>query len=131
MGERAYGFGKDLALPYQEVVARLQERLKEQGFGVLWEMDVPAILKEKLQVERAGRYTIFGVCNPKLAHQALEEERELGLLLPCNVLVYEHEGHTRVAVADPHVILGIVGNQALEPMASEAARRLHEVVAGL
>ncbi|BAS26101.1 DUF302 domain-containing protein [Limnochorda pilosa] len=128
MGARVYGFGKDLSLPYEQAVARLQERLREQGFGVLWEMDVPAILKEKLGVEMAGRYTILGACNPGLAHQALEKETEIGLLLPCNVVVYEHQGATRVAAVDPNAALGIVDNPELDPIASQAADRLRAAI---
>lgn len=131
MGEKVYGYGRDLPLSYDQAVSRLQEALKEQGFGILWEMDVPAILKQKLNVEMPGRYTIFGACNPSLAHQALEKETELGLLLPCNVLVYERSGQTRVTAVDPGAMMGVVGNPQVEPIATEAAGRLRAAIDAL
>jgi len=122
-----YGFGTRVALAYPEAVARTRELLKEEGFGVLTEIDVKKTLKEKLGAE-FQRYVILGACNPPLAHRALQAEREIGLILPCNVIVYEDGGGSVVSVMDPIPALGLVGNEALRPIAEDAAARLHRVI---
>lgn len=122
-----YGFGTKVALAYPEAVARTRERLKDEGFGVLTEIDVQKTLKEKLGAE-FRRYVILGACNPPLAHRALQAEREIGLILPCNVIVYEEGAGSVVSVMDPIAALGIVGNDALRPIAEDAAARLHRVI---
>ena len=122
-----YGFGTAVNLAYPEAVARTIELLKEEGFGVLTEIDVQRTLKEKLGAE-FRRYVILGACNPPLAHRALQVEREIGLVLPCNVIVYEESGGSVVSVMDPMPALGMVGNEALRPIADEASARLHRVV---
>jgi uncharacterized protein (DUF302 family) len=125
--ETRYGFGTRVALPYPDAVARTRELLKEEGFGVLTEIDVQKTLKEKLGAE-FRRYVILGACNPPLAHRALQAEREIGLILPCNVIVYEEGAGSVVAVMDPIPALGLVGNEALRPIAEDAAARLHRVI---
>lgn len=122
-----YGFGIDLDRPFEEVLTAVQNALKEQGFGVLTTIDVKATLKEKLGLDME-RYVILGACNPPLAHRALETEREVGLLLPCNVVVREVNGKTRVEIADPKAMLGIVGNPALDELATEARSRLERAL---
>lgn len=122
-----YGFGTKVALAYPEAVARTRELLKEEGFGVLTEIDVQKTLKEKLGAE-FRRYVILGACNPPLAYRAFQAEREIGLLLPCNVIVYEEGAGSVVSVMDPIPALGLVGNEALRPVAEEAAARLHRVI---
>jgi len=122
-----YGFGIDLDRPFEEVLTAVQNALKEQGFGVLTTIDVKATLKEKLGLDME-RYVILGACNPPLAHRALETEREVGLLLPCNVVVREVDGKTRVEIADPKAMLGIVGNPALDELANEARSRLERAL---
>jgi uncharacterized protein (DUF302 family) len=122
-----YGFGTRVALAYPEAVARTRELLKEEGFGVLTEIDVKKTLKEKLGAE-FQRYVILGACNPPLAHRALQAEREIGLILPCNVIVYEDGAGSVVSVMDPIPALGLVGNEALRPIAEDAAARLHRVI---
>lgn len=122
-----YGFGTAVNLAYPEAVARTIELLKEEGFGVLTQIDVQRTLKEKLGAE-FRRYVILGACNPPLAHRALQVEREIGLVLPCNVIVYEESGGSVVSVMDPMPALGMVGNEALRPIAEEASARLHRVV---
>lgn len=125
-----YGFGTTLNVSYEEAVPRVKEALKAEGFGVLTEIDVKQTLKEKLDVEMTP-YAILGACNPPLAHRALTTEPEIGLLLPCNVVVRAEGNHARVEVADPVAMLGIVGNAALDTIAAEAKQRLQRVVAAL
>jgi uncharacterized protein (DUF302 family) len=122
-----YGFGRLIKRPYAEVVNATREALKSEGFGVLCEIDVQRTLKEKLGVERTP-YVILGACNPPLAHRALEAEPDLGLLLPCNVVVYETAEGTWVEAMDPEPVLGLVGNPALPAIAAEVKAKLERVV---
>lgn len=119
-----YGFGMKVGLPYAEAVARTRAALQEQGFGVLTEIDVKQTLKEKRGVD-IQPYLILGACNPPLAEQALAAEPEVGLLLPCNVVVYEEAGGSVVAAMDPEPVLGLVQNPRLTPIAHEVRQRLH------
>ncbi len=96
----AYTLTRPTPLPFAEAVERVRAELKEEGFGVLCEIDVQAAMREKLGVE-GEPYLILGACNPPLAHQALQAEPELGVLLPCNVIVYERQGETRISAIDP------------------------------
>ena len=125
-----YGFGTILDAPFDEAVARTKAALKEEGFGVLSEIDVQATLKAKLGAD-FERYVILGACNPPLAHRALQAEHELGLLLPCNVIVHDHDGGSAVSIVDPDAMLGVVDNAALREVAREAKARLERVVARL
>ena len=125
-----YGFGTTLRMPYNEVIPRVKEALKAEGFGVLTEIDVRQTLREKLGAEMEP-YLILGACNPVLAHRALEVEPEIGLLLPCNVVVRAVEGECRVEIADPQAMLGIVGNEQLDAIAEEAKQRLQRALATL
>lgn len=126
-----YGFGTTLEMPYAEAIGRTKEALKAEGFGVLTEIDIRKTLKEKIDAE-VDDYVILGACNPQLAYRALQAEPEIGLLLPCNVIVYaEGEGRSRVAVMDPAAALGIVENPAVQPIAAEARERLERAVASL
>jgi uncharacterized protein (DUF302 family) len=113
---------------FDEAVERVRAELKAEGFGVLCEIDVRATLREKLGVEREP-YLILGACNAPLAHRALEAEPELGVLLPCNVVVYERDGETHIAAVDAERMLSIVGNEDLAPVAAEVRERLAAVVA--
>ena len=121
-----YGFGVKVALPYEQAVQRTTELLKEEGFGILTRIDVRQTLKEKLGVE-FRRYVILGACNPPLAHRAFQVELNIGLLLPCNVAVYEDEDGSVVAFMDPASAMGFVGNDALKPVGEEARTRLLRV----
>jgi uncharacterized protein (DUF302 family) len=125
-----YGFGTTLPVCYEEAVLRVKEALKAEGFGVLTEIDVRQTLREKLLIEMEP-YLILGACNPQLAHQALEQEPDIGLLLPCNVVVRAEKEGSRVEVADPKVMLGLVGTKQLVSLAKEAKERLQRVVASL
>ena len=114
-------------LPFEDAVARMEAGLKNEGFGVLCKIDIQAKLKEKLGVE-FPRYVILGACNPPLAYQALQEEINLGLLLPCNAVVYERNGQVYVGVVDAEKMLSVVGNPGMEPMARDVNRKLRSVV---
>src|SRR6266540_5132315 len=112
-----------LDLPYAQAIERVTTALKDQGFGVLTEIDVQATLKQKLGAD-FRKYSILGACNPPLAHQALTTELEIGLLLPCNVIVYEDHGGSVVSIVDPIAMLNVTGHPALESVAREARARL-------
>lgn len=127
MLETGYTLSVTTALPFDDAVERVRGELKGEGFGVLCEIDVQATLREKLGVE-GERYVILGACNPALAHRALEAEPELGVLLPCNVVVYERGGETHVSAVDAERMLSIVGNDELAPTAAEVRQRLRAVV---
>ena len=114
-------------LGFTEAVERVRDELKAEGFGVLCEIDVQATMRDKLGVER-DPYLILGACNPPLAHQALEAEPELGVLLPCNVVIYQEQGQTRIAAIDPDRMLSIVDNDKLAPVAADVKARLGAVV---
>lgn len=127
----AYGFRTTLNVSYEEAVEKTTIALKEEGFGVLTEIDVKATLKKKLDVD-FRRYIILGACNPNLAYQALQNELEIGLLLPCNVIVYEtEEGQSTVSIVDPLSMLGVVESPTLDPIANEARTRLQRVITTL
>ncbi|HEU5423760.1 MAG TPA: DUF302 domain-containing protein [Nitrolancea sp.] len=125
-----YGFGVNLDASYEEAVVRTKEALKTQGFGVLSEIDVRQTLHDKLGVEMEP-YVILGACNPPLAHRALETEPEIGLLLPCNVVVRARGAGSRVDIADPQAMLGIAAADQLDEVAQEAKRRLQLVAQAL
>ena len=122
-----YGYVLPVDLPFEEAVARLEAGLKNEGFGVLCKIDIQAKLKEKLGVEFPP-YVILGACNPPLAYQALQAEIGLGLLLPCNGVVYERDGRVFVGAVDAARMLSIVGNPAMEPMARDVNEKLRRAV---
>jgi uncharacterized protein (DUF302 family) len=113
--------------PFAEAVEHVREELKHEGFGVLCEIDVQATLREKIGAE-IEPYLILGACNPPLAHQSLTAEPELGVLLPCNVVVYERDGATHIAAIDAERMLSIVGNDELQPIAEQVREKLAAVV---
>lgn len=126
------GYGRTVLLdePMSEVIPRVKEALKAQGFGVLTEIDVQATLREKIGAE-TDPYLILGACNPRLAHRALELEPDVGLLLPCNVVVRTHEGRTVVSALDPEVIAELADHPDLRPIAEEATRLLDAALESL
>ncbi|RMG87402.1 MAG: DUF302 domain-containing protein [Chloroflexi bacterium] len=127
----AYGLKTTVNLPYEAAIARVTEALKGEGFGILTEIDVKATFKKKLDVD-FKRYVILGACNPNLAYQGLQAEADLGLLLPCNVIVYEvDENSSVVAILDPNLMVTASGNPALESLGQEARARLERVVQSL
>jgi uncharacterized protein (DUF302 family) len=123
----AYTLTRTTPLPFPEAVERVRAELKAGGFGVLCEIDVQATMREKLGAE-GEPYLILGACNPPLAYQALQAEPELGVLLPCNVIVYERDGDTRISAIDAELMLSIVGNGQLAAVAAEVKQRLSAVV---
>ena len=125
-----YGYSRTLDLPYSQAVERAREALKAEGFGVLCEIDIKEKLKEKLGVDFRN-YVILGACNPPLAYQTLQEELGIGLLLPCNVVVYEEDGRSVVAVIDAAKMLSVVGNPKLEATASQVNEKLRRVIDSL
>ena len=122
-----YGFSKTVDMSYEQTIEKVTAELKKEGFGVLTSIDVKETLKQKINVD-FKKYTILGACNPPIAHRALQEEEELGLLLPCNVIVYEKDGKTRVSIFDPMVITWIIENDNMKPIASEVQERLQRVL---
>jgi uncharacterized protein (DUF302 family) len=130
--ESRYAMKRTLDLAFDEADVRVRAALEEEGFGVLTEIDVKATLKKKLDVD-FRRYEILGACNPPLAHQALEADGDIGLLLPCNVVVQEGErsGTAIVAAVDPVVQLGMAGAEELAPLAREVRSRLLRVLDGI
>ncbi len=128
----SYGLKKTLDLTFEEAITRVREELKEEGFGVLTEIDVRSTMKAKLDVDFRP-YTILGACNPPLAHQALSEEIDIGLLLPCNVVVYEGAtpGSSVVAILDPEQQLAVSGREDIRPLAKEVRARMERVLAAL
>lgn len=131
MTQAHYGFGCTLPDAMDEAVRKTTEALKAEGFGILTTIDVQATMKNKLNIDQPP-YVILGACNPHLAHRALQAEPELGLLLPCNVIVYaEPDGTSRVSIVDPKQMMGMVQNDELAAVAEEAAARLHRVAAAL
>ncbi len=127
-----YGIAATVNLPYASALQRTREELVKEGFGVLTEIDVAATLKHKLDVTFRP-YTIFGACNPSLAHRALSTELDIGLLLPCNVIVYagEEPGTSVVAAMDPVAALELTGNESIRGIAEEVRRRLERALAAV
>lgn len=124
----AYGHTVHLnGMPFDDARARITEVLKAEGFGILTEIDVTATLKSKLDLT-FRRYVILGACNPQLAHQALEAELGIGLLLPCNVCIWEEEEGTVVSVARPEILFEMVNRDDIQPVAQEAEQRLRRAL---
>ena len=125
-----YGFAVRTDAPFDATVAQVREALKAQGFGVLTEIDVQATLRAKLG-EQMEDYVILGACNPPLAHRALAHDRQIGLLLPCNVVVRTQDSQTVVEALDPMTMVGVTGEESLRPVATEAATRLRAALAAV
>jgi uncharacterized protein (DUF302 family) len=121
-----YGFSKNINIPYEKAVDKVTEELKKEGFGVLTSIDVKETLKKKIDVD-FKKYVILGACNPPLAHRALESEEQLGLLLPCNVIVYERNGGSTVSFFDPMIMTKLIDNDKLRTVAEEVQTRMKRV----
>ena len=123
----AYGYTKKVGMNFENAEQKIREELKKEGFGILTEIDVKATLKKKLDID-FDKYTILGACNPPFANRALIAEREIGLLMPCNVIVYEHEGKTFVSAVRPTAAMGMIDNPQLKAIAAEVEEKLKKVV---
>jgi uncharacterized protein (DUF302 family) len=123
----SYTLSTTTELGFSEAADRVREQLKAEGFGVLCEIDVQATLKAKLGVD-SEPYLILGACNPPLAHRALQAEPDLGVLLPCNIVVYTRNEQTHISAIDAERMLSIVDNQALAPVAADVRTKLANVV---
>ena len=132
MTQASYGYTKNLGkMAFDDAVEKVTAALKEQGFGVLTEIDVKATLKKKLDVDFRP-YKILGACNPTLANQAISAVPDIGLLLPCNVLVREDEnGQVHVEFMDPGAVLGLVNDPQVDPLAAQVREKLEIVMAAL
>ena len=122
-----YGFSKTTDYNFDQAIDKVTEELKKEGFGVLTSIDVKETLKKKINVD-FKKYTILGACNPALAHQALLAEEELGLLLPCNVIVYEKNDKTVVSIFDPNVMAYLIDNSEMKIVAEEVKNKLKRVL---
>jgi len=122
-----YGFSKTTDYSFEQAIEKVTDELKKEGFGVLTTIDVKDTLKKKIDVD-FKKYTILGACNPKLAHSALQVEEELGLLLPCNVIVYEKKDKTVISIFDPRVMTIVIENPEMKPVAEEVKTKLQRVL---
>jgi len=118
-----YGFSKKVNMSYEKAVEKITDELKKEGFGVLTEIDVKETLKKKLNVD-FKKYKILGACNPPIAHKALLAEEELGLFLPCNVIVYEKEEQSVVSIFNPLIMTQIIEKEGLQEIAEEVSGKL-------
>lgn len=122
-----YGYSKKVDLPFEEAIEATKKALADAGFGVLTEIDVKATMKSKLNVDY-NNYVILGACNPEFAHQALQVEKEIGLLLPCNVIVYEDGSEVYVSAIVPSVAMSMVENENLPSIAREVEEKLKSAI---
>jgi uncharacterized protein (DUF302 family) len=123
-----YGFSRSVDAGFEEAIGRVRDALQKEGFGVLTEIDVQATLKKKLDVD-FRKYVILGACNPPFAHKALAAELEIGLLLPCNVIVYENDrGGVTAAAMDASLLSAVTGNDALTEIAAAVNGKLKRAI---
>lgn len=125
-----YGKSQPTDISFDDAVAIVKARLKDAGFGVLCEIDVAKTLKEKIGVD-VEPYVILGACNPRFAHEALQKEPELGLLLPCNVVVSQSAGRVTVSAVDARAMLSVTGNSGLNSIADQVSAALEAVISGM
>lgn len=126
----SYNYSKEVEKIFEEAVKQVKEELKKEGFGILTEIDVRSTLKEKLNVDYEN-YIILGACNPPFAYEALRAEKEIGLLLPCNVIVYSDGDKTKVSAVNPLEAMSIIDNPSLKEIASKVSEKLKKIVEGL
>ena len=122
-----YHYKKEIGMSYQKAVAKAKEELQKEGFGILTEIDVKATLKKKLDVD-FDDYIILGACNPPLAYKALQSEKDLGLMMPCNVIIYTNKGKTYGAAIRPIIQMEKIGNPDLVPIAVHVEQKLKKVI---
>lgn len=123
----SYTIATQVDTGFEETIENVTEKLEEQSFGVLTDIDVQKTLKKKLD-EDYRKYRILGACNPEFAHKAMEEETAIGAFLPCNVIVYEDQGKVFVEAMDPDTIVSVTGNEQLEEISDEVTERLEKVI---
>lgn len=122
----SYGFKKEISLPFDKAEESVTKELKKKDFGILTRIDVKEKFKEKLGIEFQN-YVILGACSPPHAHKAILAEEDMGLMLPCNVLIYEKEGTTILSIIKPSTAMGMIENEALKQIATEVEAKLKEV----
>ncbi len=121
-----YGFTKQLSIPFEEAIEEVTEALKKEGFGILTEIDVKEKFKEKLGID-FKKYVILGACNPSNAHKAILAEENIGLMLPCNVIVYEKGDRTVLSIIKPSTAMGLIDNDELKQIAESVEAKLKKV----
>ncbi len=126
----SYGIKKEVNLNFEEAIIKVKEELKKEGFGVLTEINVKNTLNEKLGINYDD-YIILGACNPSFAYKALQSEKEIGLLLPCNIIVYSQNDKTIISAINPAIAMSIVENESLKEIASEVGEKLKKVIYSL
>jgi uncharacterized protein (DUF302 family) len=122
-----YGFSKEVEISLEEAVRKVTEELKKEGFGILTKIDVRDKFKEKLGIE-FKKYVILGACNPSSAHKAILAEENIGLMLPCNVIVYEKGNKTKISIIKPTVAMGMIDNEGLREIAEKIEKKLGGVI---
>ena len=122
----SYGFRKEIDLPFEKAEQAVTEELKKEGFGIMTKIDLREKFKEKLGIEFKN-YVILGACHPPYAHKAILAEEDIGLMLPCNVVIYEKEGKTVLAVIKPSIGMGMLENESLKRIAREVESKLKQV----
>jgi uncharacterized protein (DUF302 family) len=125
-----YGITKTITLTYEEAIEKVTEELKKEGFGVLTTIDVKETLKKKLDVD-INKYIILGACNPPFAYEALKAEEQIGLLMPCNVIIYEKEGKTVVSAFNPATIAEVSSNEKLKELSAKLNVKIFKVIDSL
>ena len=130
MSNLTYGYSKKVAVSFENAIERTKEELKKVGFGVLTEIDIKTTLKEKIDV-KIDNYTILGACHPQSAYQSIQSEIEIGLMLPCNVIVYQKNDEVFVSAIKPSVAMGMIENKDLGEVASDIELRLKTVIDSL
>jgi len=127
MNKTNYGYSRKVDLPFEQAIERVKVELQKEGFGILTEVDVKATLKKKLDVDFQS-YVILGACNPPNAYKALQAEIEIGLMLPCNVIVYQKDGDVFVSAVLPTVAMGMINNESLEDIATNIEEKLKKCI---
>lgn len=122
-----YGITKETELGFDQAIEKVTDELKKEGFGILSTIDIKETLKNKLGAD-VERYTILGACNPNFAFKALQIEKELGLLLPCNVTVYEKDGRVYISAMNPEIMSSVTGNMGLKEVSGEVKEILEKVI---
>lgn len=130
MGNSDYGYRKKVGVAFEEAIENTKQELKKEGFGVLTEIDIKSTLKNKIDVDMES-YTILGACHPPSAYQSIQSEIEIGLMLPCNVIVYQKDNEVYVSAIKPSVAMGMIENNTLGEVATDIESRLKKVIDSL